>query len=208
VRLKFVITVLISFMASQALAQGVFDRGNGGGGIKCDDKKNQKVEVLDLYDMNQFGFQLDPAIPSDFNQALDFVIARFEESNDETNVANLQTELQAFKDEVQFVQRPLKDIDDLGIKPKLPAQCQFVQLATQWDEKSFMDRYFLINEPLWNQMNGTHQAALVVHEVFYRVILKYTKKFAASPVVIRRMVGYYFSIQYRANTPPYRFKYK
>jgi len=206
---NFLATILLSFFSFNVFAQGVFDRGNGGGGIKCNYFGNQTVEVLDLYDMNQFGFQLDPAIPADYNQALDFILARFAESNYEANIFNMQTALQDFKTEVQFVRHTLKDIDDLGIKPNWPSRCKFVQLATQWDEKSFTGRHFVINEPLWNQLNGIHQAALVMHEVFYRVILKHDKKFAVSPVVVRRTVGYYFSKQYQApKNLPYRFKYK
>lgn len=207
--LNVLVTILFTLLGSNCFAQGVFDRGNGGGGIICRVQKNQTIEVLDLRDMNQFGFQLDPTVPSDYNQAVEFIFARFAESNDQMTFNNLQTEWQAFKAEVEFVQYPLKNINDFGIKPNLPPGCKFVQLAIQWDETSFGGRQSIITEPLWNKLNGTHQAALIIHELFYRFLLKYNKKSAASPAVVRRTVGYYFSAQYRApKNPPYRFHYK
>lgn len=206
--LNIFITVLFIFAGGQTLAQGVFDRGNGGGGVRCNGPKNQTVEVLDLYTMNEFGFLLDAGIPADFNQALQFAFNRFEHSNDELTVERMQTEWQNFKTEVQFIQHPLADIRDIGMKPILPAKCNFVQLAIQWDETAFGGRKFTISEPLWKKLNGTHQAALIMHELLYRMLLRYDdKKFSTSPIVVRRTVGYYFSSQYTApKNPPYRFR--
>lgn len=199
-------TLLLTLVGSNSFAQGVFDRGNGGGGILCND---QTIEVLDIRDMNQFGFQVDPNVPSDFNETVDFIFARFAESNDQIAFENLQTEWHAYLAEVEFVKKPLKNIDDFGIKPNLPPGCKFVQLAIQWNEISFWGSHSIISEPMWTQLNQTHQAALIFHEVFYRYSLKHYKKFAATPVVVRRTVGYYFSAQYLApKNPPYRFHYK
>lgn len=194
-------TIAIIFIGNLAMAQGVFDRGNGGGGVRCDKAGGQTVEVLDLYAMHEFGFTLDPAVPSDFDQALAFAFTRFTQSNDEVMNERLQTEWQNFKTELQFVQHPLKNISDFGMKPFIPKKCKLVQLAIQWDEKAFAGRYFIITEPLWNKLSGTHQAALIMHELIYRLILRYdVKRFSISPIVVRRTVGYYFSAQYIA--PP------
>lgn len=208
--LNTLVTILLTLIGSNTLAQGVFDRGNGGGGIICRDQKNQTIEVLDLRNMNEFGFQLDTAIPSEFNQALQFAFDRFAQSNDDLTVERLQTEWQNFKTEVQFVQHPLDDIRDIGMKPILPERCNFVQLAIQWDETAFAGRNFIITEPLWKKLNGINQAALIMHELLYRMLLRYDdKKFSTSPIVVRRTVGYYFSAQYiTPKNPPYHFRYK
>lgn len=208
--LNIFLTILFVFLSGKVFAQGVFDRGNGGGGVRCNSKKNQTVEVLDLYAMNEFGFQLDAAIPSEFNQALQFAFDRFEQSNDDLTVERLQTEWQNFKTEVQFVQHLLDDIRDIGMKPILPERCNFVQLAIQWDETAFAGRNFIITEPLWKKLNGINQAALILHELLYRMLLRYDdKKFSTSPIVVRRTVGYYFSAQYiTPKNPPYHFRYK
>lgn len=192
----FLLMMTITSFCNFSFASGVFDRGNGGSGIRCDKSGKSKVTVLDLYEMESNKFTLAHDLPKKFTSIVEFILKRIElhspDVGRETRTASL-----IMKNELRFLNESLPHIDDLGDIPTLHPGCQIIQLAIQWDENSLIGRQFVFSAATWNELDEVNKAALVIHELFYRVILSHNRKFARSPQLVRLAVGYYFSDQFK-----------
>lgn len=73
---------------------------------------------------------------------------------------------------VDWSETPLEFLGDQGKSPDLPFECQLRQLAIFFDSTERVK----INRELFNKMNSLDQAALIVHELFY----KYERMFRES----------------------------
>lgn len=191
----FLLMIIVSF-CNFSFANGVFDRGNGGSGVRCNTSENSQLTVLDLYEMEQYSFTLARDIPKDFESAVEFVLKRIELYDPNTG-REIRAASVIMKNELYFVHEPLNHIGDLGKDPELKPGCRVVQLAIQWDENSYIGRKFVISVATWNELDQVNKAALVIHELYYRVILKHKKKFNLAPLLLRQAVGFYFSDQFK-----------
>jgi hypothetical protein len=72
-------------------------------------------------------------------------------------------------------------------EPAYPKDCQVEQVVNYINA---FPAQILINQDLWEKMNSTQQAALIVHEAFYRFLRDYNE---TNSVRVRRAVGYIFS---------------
>jgi len=184
---------MISFNYSQASGNGVTDIGNGGGGILCSSSGKSSLKVLDLYDMEAYyGWTVSKDIPSDFEGALNAVFKRIKRF-DPTFATELREEYRIYRKEVRFVEDPLPNIGDIGRPIEAPSSCSFKQLAIQWEEGSKYGRRFLINRSLWKTLDGFNQAALIIHELFYRIYLRHNRKYQITSLYIRMYVAEVFS---------------
>lgn len=198
--LIFIFLFLESINSSQALANGVFDRGNGGSGVRCYQKNKTILAVLDLYEMKDQQLSLAKNIPLNFQEALEFVLNRMSNTEPALEI-KVRAAIATLQKEAHFVEQSLPNINDLGVYPVLKPGCKLVQLAIQWDEQSFLGRRFAIDAQLWKQLDDINKAALIVHEAYYRTLLKSDVKFELYPVLVRRTVGYYFSENFETLKP-------
>lgn len=147
-------------------AAGALGTSNGGGGkgVQC----GTSLMVLDLYEAQLRGQQLLQAFPTYQENVAVYGAALGNYLNDPTGipitgdiVVNALRE--HFEPKVKYIPdgERLPATQDASL-PKIPANCQFVQIAV-WEKNNEVK----IDRELWNRLSPQHQAALALHEIIY-----------------------------------------
>lgn len=150
------------------------------------------VELVDLYEARSvLGFTLARAsgdVAADYIDA----VHRIHQYQGESGPTNdrLRENLRRFFEATDFIDdvSKLPPADDLGIRPSIPPQCMFRQIA-YFDDVT--QRITIVKE-LWDKMDSLNQAALVQHEVSYRTFRQlsdFTSRYS------RRMVAHAYAVR-------------
>ena len=191
---------MISF-AWAADGSGIFDRGNGGDVVICTQPGGKKTyEVLDLYEQADRGYT--PRVYSSNLSYIDIIhqeIARIERNF--PRVANALTvefsKLQAglyFKEDYQ-----VPEIQDENIYYSLP--CKVRQLAVQWTSNSPHGRVYWINVRYFLRLDARNKAALILHELVYRLFVSSFPKEELNSRPVRQYVGLFMSEEFDQLAP-------
>lgn len=163
--MKIILITLSLLISNFAYSAGVMN-GGGGQSVVCRDSggKIKSAEMLDVFEAREiFGLT-----PRTYSGTLDAA------------VASLKTDLMSTMDQpdihlfpiIERVQKNmrlvssavvLKPIDDAALVA-VPRDCAIEQLAVYVDET-----LLLVSEEIWNSLNVTNRAALVMHEAIYRL---------------------------------------
>jgi len=150
--------------------------GNGGGTVVCRDprQKIKSIELLDFYEARTLrNMHIDiQKFQGDWKAKAAAIIARIE-SKSELRFKLYSAWLQNFAAEqklltdVQFSTVP--DSGYIGV----PAGCEFEQAAIQRQPIFLGDARYYLNAELWNAMDDSQKAGLVLHEIIYREAIGY-----------------------------------
>jgi hypothetical protein len=200
-KLLMIINILMSFATTIALA-GPGERGGGGKGVVCRDKSGriESVQLLDLWE-SQVLFSRPARISK---EPIERQITRaLEQLKNSVAVIGLPTvpETEINQQLSRSVQRFVRDRKMLhGVTLTLtpdsyevayPTQCSIEQIVTYIDGS---DPQILVNADLWEKLDTTNKAALIVHEASYSLLrLFFDEK---DSVRVRRAVGYVFAGNY------------
>lgn len=162
------IAIFSFFAVAPAYAERVV--GNGGHGIACE--RTRQVESLDAYEAREFGpLQLgSPALSVEEKLEIAFErIGRLSPSA----VVNLSTRYAHFKKMTKFVTSDIPYTNDQGAF-SLPSdkKCKLVQVAAQVWSPYPGERAYRINQALWERMDGDDKVALILHELYFGVLLQ------------------------------------
>ncbi len=162
--------LFLGISASPALAMGGWS-GNGGDGVYCGE--STPVELLDIYEartMRGWNFE----IPEDSSVTVEAQIEkrlRKLERLDPMRVAHFRLYAAGFMAEAQFVDARLVDIPD-SQHIVVPEGCRIDQVAIQREPELPGDKRYVISRPLWDLMDNTSKAGLILHEIIYRDVLR------------------------------------
>jgi hypothetical protein len=138
--------------------------GNSGHGVLCT-AEGPRLRLLDFYEMEIFDkveAKLGEPNASAESKALNVI--QWIEQYDPERAQAYRTALGAFFSRVDWSSEPLPYVPD-SHPTVLPTGCTEVQLAIQ-SRPDGQVRY-AIDQSLWNQLNHTHQAGLILHEILY-----------------------------------------
>ena len=189
----------------------------GGKGVVCRDGARNllSVETLDLWEAREIyglrpelnaGTLRDTVLKASENLSRSFradqIVATWPDGRKESGAAVIFGDLQNhaypfFKksDDPSNVQiRWLRNVNltptNDAYESATPANCAIEQIVAFGDTGSTTGT-MLINEDLWDRMDQTNQAALIVHEAYYKVLRYYSSEL--SSLRTRRAVGLAFS---------------
>jgi hypothetical protein len=201
------------------LAQAALGPGSSGGGkgVVCRDQSRNvlTVETLDLWEAREI-YGLRPELNSgslrktvltalenlSHSVRADEIVATWPDGRKEKGAPVLFGDLQNhaypfFKkaDDPSNVQiRWLKNVNlaptNDAYESATPTNCAIEQIVA-FGDTGIMTGKMLINEDLWDRMDETNQAALIVHEAYYKLLRSYYAEL--SSLRVRRAVGLAFS---------------
>jgi len=168
------ITMLLALTITRAFAGG--EVGNGGNVIVCNDISGnvKSVEVLDYYELRLNGgvLSLNPNLVTYqeklselFDQWIEFAPKR---------MAQYKKWLQEFQTEAGIYSGiEIPHIPDTG-SIAIPQGCKPISIAFQRADDDIFPgtKRYVINKDLWDYMNETQKAGLVLHELIYREAIK------------------------------------
>lgn len=163
---------LTSLIASAAPHGGSV--GNGGDVVSCSNTTN-KTEVFDVYEARALrGWNLnlgDPQLSAE--EKVDLAISRINDNLYTPGMRKLLASYaQDFWNEYALVPAStLVDIPDT-LELSLPVGCILTQTAIQIKNPSIFDKRYLINGDIWNTLDNDNKAALILHEVVYRIAIQ------------------------------------
>lgn len=83
---------------------------------------------------------------------------------------------------IRFLSNP-----DYGYVPPLPNKCQLRQIAIQKTPANPIDRFYTLDQGVWQKLQTNSQTAMVLHEIVYRYALELGHQ---NSVNVRRFVGF------------------
>lgn len=185
--------LLLTFFASNFAFAG-HEFGNGGGVVVCRRpilKTIKSVEVLDLYEArtqrkltSNFGDTQKP-----WREQVEFILNRIR-PHTEFRYQLYSGWLSAFEDEALFLKKTNFTTVPDSYFVALPKDCAYEQAVVQREPLFTGDPRYFVNQDLWDHMNETQRAALVLHELVYREAIGYGHN---NSVRTRYIVGYFTS---------------
>ena len=160
--------VMLAFLAASAAHAGQ-EVGNGGNVVLCrdDQGKTLSIELLDYYEAR---VELGLTIALDGGaEAGDKLLATLGRLGTLAPVLRdlLLGGARRFGDDTVFVGGadlvPVDDSNHLAI----PHGCQVVQIAIQKEPEFPGQKRFTVNKDLWDQLDATNKAGLMLHELLY-----------------------------------------
>ncbi len=148
--------------------------GNGGDVVTCVNATN-KTEVFDVYEaraLRGWNLNLGDAQLS-VEEKVELAISRINDNLYTPGMRNLLLAYaQSFWNDYNLVPAStLVDIPDT-LELSLPVGCVLTQTAIQIKNPSVFDKRYLINGDIWNILDNDNKAALILHEVVYRVAIQ------------------------------------
>lgn len=142
--------------------------GNGGDVVNC----STSVEMLDLYEGRTLrGLNFDQSLLGvDEASTVQNILNRLE-TIDPMRATLYRNWANSFMSEARLV--PNADLTDIPDSQHLavPSGCKIEQVVIQKEPEFTEDPRFIISEKLWNQMDTTSRASLILHELVYREAL-------------------------------------
>ena len=214
-------SVLLIVTACSFLAEAAGPSGSGGGkGVVCKDNKGKTtVELLDLWEARKlYNYQI-PTSNSSVNELIDGAIQKLKDTFDDRSTgeslpgtnetvmgsaaipSKLQRTIQLFDKTKNWGAIHRQHGVSLNLTPdsyeiEVPSgNCSVQQLVTYVDSSPNEDAsgQIFINQDLVDNMDHVNEAALYVHEAYYRMLREMYEE--QNSVRVRRAVGYAFSGQ-------------
>ena len=142
--------------------------GNGADSVICEDKA---PELLDAYEMREFRdleYSVgsgDLTVKEKVNVALDRLSKK-----DQLLADRMRVIIENWDAEVKFFEDVhLPNVEDSGNTIPLLDGCHLEQLAIQYRKVFPHDKRIIVDKKIWDEMSRDDQAALVVHETYYRL---------------------------------------
>lgn len=153
-------------LAGAAFATGG-EHGNGGNVLVCEQNGVTTVTLYDYYEWEQRGWQLDLA-GNTYEEKLQAAFERIAKYNP-TRSALYSIWFEGFQEtrSTEFTDYDLVEIPDIGAGT-VPPGCHIKTAAQQRMRPLPGDKRYLVDNKLWNLMNETQRAGLVLHEMIYR----------------------------------------
>lgn len=164
--------------------------GNGGDVLVCENRE-PKVQLLDFAEtriLRNKSIQLIDPVGLTYKQKLEWIRQRIVDRFPELG-SQLSGEIAYFENtNVKLDDLELEDIQDSFHKFHLSG-CSVHQIANQSAPLVDDDPSFIIANELWTQLSETDKAGLVLHEVLYRMGLRYSLEHS---IGIRYLVSLFF----------------
>ena len=145
--------------------------GNGGDAVVCRDPQGQilTAELLDYYEARvNFRWAIEESGTRD--QIFNLFLNRIAEVNS-AKVELYQKRAALFFSEANFLSNiELVDVPDSD-HTSFPRGCSVEQLAIQKSDLLPREKRYTINKDIWDHLDMTNQAGLILHEVVYRETL-------------------------------------
>ncbi|MFM6930212.1 MAG: hypothetical protein ACKOX6_17200 [Bdellovibrio sp.] len=173
--MKYLLMTILTLLNSFAWAigdDGIFDRGNGGDVVICTQPDGKKTyQLLDLYERDRGPLLTLEKVPDNlsYTDILEHSISRIGRQVPKIETA-LRYELEKLNTSVHFAadsQIPEIQDEDSYV---LASNCALRQLAVQWGNGSHHGRIYLINAPYFQFLDEYNKAALILHELVYRLV--------------------------------------
>ncbi len=167
--------------------------GNGGDVIVCkgESGKIERIELLDFYEARVQEKQelkdIEDSVPP--LAQINIILDKVSKHNPKLAIQYKKRSNSFFK-EVTFLEKAkLNDIDDSAhlILPR-KKNCSIEQIAVFKKQKS--KKNFLIDKKLWDKMNNTNKAGLILHEIIYEHLSYLGEK---NSVKVRQINSLFFS---------------
>ncbi len=176
--------IATSVATISASANAGIEHGNGGDVVVCPARPVEtRVRLLDYVEAERRGFQISigsGTVEQRVERALSYL-----DPIDPGRARYFRTRAAAFLREAEFLNgQVLQDVDDSS-HVTLDAGCHLEQIAVRVPPRfPDLDRsLFLVNGDLWSQLDTTHKAGLVLHEVLFEDVLFSTWDYRDRPVV-------------------------
>lgn len=160
---------VLLFGGPNAYARGRGVSTSGGGvGVLCKGATGQpKLQLLDFYEASlaqQELVQSTGSFSRDYGTGMQRLRRLFEDPRPVTP-NELNDTVARFKKATQFTSHKLTPTSDMGATPTLPSHCHYEQIAVYHD----LNNNLVINKELWSQLDSLNKAALLTHEVLYKM---------------------------------------
>lgn len=202
--MKYFFVVFLSLMTSFVWAadgNGIFDRGNGGDVVICIQPDGERTyQVLDLYEQPERGYT-----PRHFSSKLSYIeIVQQEIAHIKRHLPRvakaLTVELRKLQANLYFVKDDqIPDIQDEYLYSSLT--CELKQLAVQWREGSYHGRVYWINSRYFPHLDEKNKAALILHELLYRLFSADFPDEVPNSRTVRKYVGLFLSEEFDKLAP-------
>lgn len=148
--------------------------GNGGDAVVCTDSHGRKTaELLDYYEaraLRGIAIDLGPEELS-VSEKVDMALSRLALSRPE-RAAGYAYRIENFYRDAQFLKGyRLQDIAD-SKHVSLPRGCEIEQLVIQRPVRPANEALFLVNEDIWDLLDNTNKAGILLHEAIYEEALQ------------------------------------
>lgn len=209
--MKQLILLALLSIGSVAQAAGGTEVGGGGKGVVCrnSDGTVRSVELLDLWEARTlYGRQIqisDAPVAEQVSAVIknmsrvhvpSFDSIPYNELQSEVTTALIEQAANVFLGKpapyisVKWLRGTTLTQTDDSFEDARPTDCAVEQIATY--KNAVMNSTFLVNHDLFDKMDKTNQAALIIHEAFYSAY-RSPNMVTKSSVRARRAVGYLFA---------------
>ncbi len=150
---------------------GVSRVGNGGDVVYCQHSQNRPtLQQLDFYELSFYdGQEAILGSPTDSPIVKVGYVINWIRQFSPVRADLYNERLQNFMSRVSWSQEPLVDIPD-SQHIVLPVNCEVRQLAIQ--DHAHDPVHYTIDKTLWDQMDNTSRAGLILHEIVYEEALR------------------------------------
>lgn len=170
---KIANTILVAFsifISIPTFAVGGNELGNGGDVFYCPNAVTDKVILVDIYEAKLAQRKMIiNSTNGNYKDRVKQILDRWQKISP-LRVEQYLIWLEAFESEATFISKvDLPNINDEGIVVK-PKDCEIHQIAIQLDEQDLGAAYkrYTINKDLWDLLDESNKAALVLHELIFR----------------------------------------
>lgn len=146
--------------------------GNGGDGVVCRDPRGaiKSVRLLDYYEA-QVERNISPRLGQQTTAQNTAVMLDRLQRQDAILFKAVMSYYSKFENEMQMIANAnFEDIRD-SEHLTFPFGCKVEQMAVQRPPIMSSDKYYFINQNLWNHLPAPDRAGLLLHEVLYRIYL-------------------------------------
>jgi len=186
--MKLKLTLIIFIICFTKSFAGVKEVGNGGVVVVCKNNSGEieKIQAFDLYEGNVLFNLIPKETGNDFENVAKEKLTIFSQLIDRDWENNLKIYLDNLLKNIKMLPSGVglkltEDIDSIII----PKTCEIAQLINYRN-----DGKIYVDSDLWNLLNPTDKAAMLVHEVLYYYLRIYPEP---DSVRTRKMVAYLFS---------------
>ncbi len=177
--LIFTMVILPQLSFTQAIPLDFFrdsgtDIGNGGHGIVCrlqdDPSQIVSARLLDYKEAEKRPNPLNPNLGSSKKilERVDVALNHLSRFLPEQAEKFRLMAREIYNKQIHFVKGQLPLMDFTSVVP-IPYGCAVEQLAVRLLNPSIFDKEFTINKNIWDKLNLTDKAGLILHETIYKV---------------------------------------
>ncbi|MBL7687661.1 MAG: hypothetical protein JNJ49_06470 [Bdellovibrionaceae bacterium] len=168
---RAVFSILLTFITASSASAWTY-KGNGGYAVVCTKPENAKTivsaELLDLYEGRTIrAFQLDLGPGPSFNEHLELILKRLEAFSPR-RAQRYREQAASFLHEARFLTGV--DLGDIGDADPIvvPVGCTPKPVVNQREPEFPGDPRYIVQSEIWNALDESSKAALILHELVYR----------------------------------------